>query len=229
MRDNRQKIKQQIVWTAITLGIVLLLLLCIFSVVGCSSDDEEEMPPYNTVLAEVMTDNAGRAVKLRFDDGQERTITNEMTNLTPDSLYRVVSRIIDNAADHTVTIYGLKSVLAPMPKDYEPGKQYRDAVDVITTWRTPRYINLRLGVHRSEEKIHYLGFKDNGYISYESGKRTKVYELMHGQNGDGDSYVEEVIASCPVYQLADELREGQDSVRMVITTYGKKVEYTTLY
>lgn len=211
-----------------TLGIVLLLLLCIFSVVGCSSDDDD-FPPYDTVFAEITTDNTGRAVSIRYDDGQERVITNEVKNLTPDSLYRVVTRIIDNPTEKTVTLYGLQGVISPMPKDYGVGKQHRDPVDVITAWRVPRYINLRLSVHRSSESVHYIGFKDNGYISYESGKRTKVIELMHDQNGDADYFVEDLIVSCPVYQLADELRAGEDSVRMVITTFDQKIEYTTLF
>lgn len=215
-------------WTAITLGTVLLLLLCIFCVMGCSSD-EDELPPYNTVLAEVLTDNAGKAAKLRYDDGRECSITNDITNLTPDSVYRVMTRVLEDEAGKNVTIYGLQGVLSPMPKDYEPAKERRAPVDVITTWRTPRYINLRLAVHRGNDAVHYFGFKDNGYLSYESGIRTKVYELMHDHNNDIESFAEEVYLSCPVYQMADELRTGVDSVRIVVTTYGKRLVYTTVY
>lgn len=220
--------RQQFVWTAITLGTVLLLLLCIFCVVGCSSDDEE-LPPYNTVFGEVLTDHSGKASILRYDDGRESSITNDISQLTPDSIYRVVTRVLENETDKSVTIYGVQGVLSPMPKEYESAKVRRAPVDVITAWRSPRYINLRVAVHRGNEKVHYFGFKDNGYISYESGKRTKVYELMHDKNDDIESFAEDVFMSCPVYQLADELRPGVDSVRILVATYGDRFAYTTAY
>lgn len=227
MKGRRYDIRSQARWAAMTLVVVLLLLLCVVMVTGCSDESDGPLPPYRQELCEVLTDGRGRAVTLRCDDGQTSTITNPVERLTPDSIYRAMAVLIQE--DGGVRLHGLAAVPAPFPRKYDKALLRTDPVQVVTAWRVDRYINLRLAARRSNEAVHTLGFADMGMRVHPDGKRTKMLQLYHDSHQDNTWYTQESNVSCPLYNLDNELRKGVDSVSITVNTFSGKYTMTTQY
>lgn len=205
---------------------MLLLLLCIFMVAGCS-DDDSPLPPYRQELCEILTDSQGNATILRYDDGEEHPITNPQTNLVPDSIYRALA-LVEEEADG-LTLHGLSAVAAPMPRRYVPSELHTDPVEVVTAWKVERYLNLRLAVNRSNETPHSLGFADKGILKNDNGTCTQLLQLLYDNHNDGQYFRYETNVSCPLYSLTSDLRKGIDSIRITVNTYEGTFAMTTLY
>lgn len=228
MKKPRHNIRQQALWAAATTVIVLLLLLCIFMVTGCSGDDEPDyLPPYQKTLCELLTDSTGTGLTVRFDDGRESPLKTPVKDLRPDTLYRIGATTLEYAEG--VELYNASAVFAPMPVSIKAGELKTDPVEVLTAWREERYINLRLSVLRGSEADHYMAFADNALMHNPNGSRTKIITFYHDRNGDGEHYRQETIVSCPVYQLSSVLRQGVDSVRMIVYTPTGRRSFTTVY
>lgn len=227
MKDRRYGIRWQRRWTTVTLIVVLLLLLCIFMVTGCSDEGDTPLSPYRQELCEVQTDGRGRTTVLCRDNGQTCHITNPVEGLTPDSLYRALAVVTEEEGG--VSLHGLSAVLAPFPHRYDKSLLRTDPVDVVTAWRVDRYINLRLAISRSNMAVHTIGFADMGILVWPDGKRTKMLQLLHDSYNDEAHFTQELTVSCPLYHLAGELRKGVDSVSIAVNTFGEIYTMTTQY
>lgn len=229
MKKSLRNIPSQFRWTAFTTVVVLILLLCIFMVAGCSSDDGDAdyLPPLTQELCEIMTDNTGVATMMRYADGRECPLAAKVRDLTPDSTYRVSAAILES--ENGVTLYNAHMVFSPMPVVRKPGEMKTDPVDVLTCWRDCRYVNLRLSVKRSFDVNHFMGFADDGVRHNGDGTATQTVRLYHDQNADADHYRQEITVSCPIYQLAGHLRAGIDSICMKVNTPDGPVAHTMLY
>lgn len=226
MKNSRERIRQQFRWVVSTLLITLLLLLCIFMVTGCS-DDDSRLPSYHQELCEILTDSKGNATVLRSDDGKEHVITNPLTKLVPDSLYRVLAFITEEKDG--VMLRSVSPIASPLPFRYAPSQLHTDPVEVITVWKVDRYLNLRLAVNRSNETPHTIGFADKGIKKNENGTRTQLLQLHYDSHSDGQYFRYETNISCPLYPLAPVLRKDIDSVRITINTNEGPFVMTTLY
>lgn len=229
MKKSFSNIPSQIRWTAFTTVVVLVLLLCIFLVTGCSSDDSDadSLPPLTQELCEIMTDNTGVATMMRYADGRECPLATKVNDLTPDSTYRISAAILEN--ENGITLYNAHMVFSPMPMVRKPGEMKTDPVDVIACWRDCRYINLRLSVKRSYNVSHFMGFSDGGLRHNANGTTTYTTCLYHDQNADADHFRQELIVSCPIYPMAGRLRIGIDSVCMKVNTPDGFISHTMLY
>lgn len=209
---------------AALVGAVVMLMT------GCASDAADEdgyLPPYVRELCELISDHEGRAKYVRFADGREVPVLNNVDELTPDSLYRINTNIIEREGG--VELYGATLVFSPLPVIYRAEDIRRDPVGVVTAWREPRYVNLRLAVPRGNEASHYLAFVKEQLITHPDGRRTLCITLHHDQNGDGAYYTGDLIVSCPVYHLDDQLRHDVDSISMTVATPAGPYVYTTVY
>lgn len=228
MKNPLRNLPAQFRCTALTTLAVLILLLCIMVVAGCSSDDEPDyLPPYEQVLCEIMTDAKGVATTIRFDDGRERPLVTCPGSLTPDSLYRISAAVLED--EDGVSIYNAAMVFSPMPVAMHEDDVKTDPVDVLTAWRDLRYINLRLSVKRSVAAGHFLTFIDDGVRNNPDGTCTYQLRLFHDGNADVDHFRDELIVSCPIYPLADHLRIGVDSVCLTVNTSDGPQHCTMLY
>lgn len=216
MKNLLRNMPHQFRWTALTTLIVLLLLLCLFMVTGCTSDTDAPLPPYRQVLCEILTDQSGVATRMRYDDGRECPLVTKASGLTPDSTYRVAATVLES--ENGVSLYNASMVFSPMPVVMAADKVKMDAIDVVAIWLDCRYINLRLSVKRSNDVQHYLAFVDDGVLSNDDGTQTSCIRLFHDNNGDDDNYRQEIVISCPVYPLFSTLRSGVDSVRITVNT-----------
>lgn len=225
---KRNNLRQQALWAAATTVIVLLLILCIFMVTGCSGDsDDDYLPPYQKTLCELLTDSIGCGTTVRFDDGHQSPLKTPIKDLRPDTLYRIGATTLEYAEG--VELYNAAAVFAPMPHTFKPEDVKLDPVEVLTAWREPRYVNLRLSVLRGSEANHYMAFIDHPVHHNTDGTRTKTITFYHDRNGDGEHYRQETIVSCPVYHFGSSLRPGVDSVRMIVHTPSGPATFTTLY
>lgn len=221
MKKTLKNITAQTKWTVLTTMTVLLLLICIFSVAGCS-DDSEPMESYKQGLCELITDANGRSTTFRYDDGKTRPVQNPYEKLTPDSVYRVLAYFIDDevAGVKLATVY---SVVSPLPVKFEEGALVKtDPVKLLTTLsRSPRYINAWIGVPMGNMQPT-LGFVERGVTTHSNGTKTLELVVYHDSKGVIDSsYSQELLISCPVYPYATALRAGTDSVALSIqTSYG---------
>lgn len=228
MKHSLKHLRLQIVWTAFTTAVVLLLLLCIGMVTGCSDDADEPLPAYVQTLCELETDSTGRAWKVHFDDGHESLVKTRADGLVPDSIYRIKATTLEYADG--VELYNAAVVFSPMPLVFKSIADIKtDAVEVLAAWRSPRYINLRLSVMRGHTAGHFMGFADLGVKLNANGSLTKTVKFYHDQNGDDPNYHQETIVSCPVYQMTDVLRHGTDSVSIAVETRQGEYRFTTLY
>lgn len=224
---KRNNLRQQALWAAATTVIVLLLILCIFMVTGCSGDSDDYLPPYQKTLCELLTDSTGCGTTVRFDDGHQSPLKTPIKDLRPDTLYRIGATTLEYAEG--VELYNAAAVFAPMPHTFKPEDVKLDPVEVLTAWREPRYVNLRLSVLRGSEANHYMAFIDHPVHHNTDGTRTKTITFYHDRNGDGEHYRQETIVSCPVYHFGSSLRPGVDSVRMIVHTPSGPATFTTLY
>lgn len=221
--------RNQIRWTALTTFVVLLLLLCIFMVMSCTSNDDydDHLPPYQKTLCELLTDTAGVATIVRFDDGHEAPLLHRVKDLTPDSVYRITATTLQSAEG--VELYNASYVFAPMPQKIKAEDMVTDPVEVLTAWRDLRYVNMRLRVTRAAEAGHYMGFADMGVKHNTDGTRVRTVKFYHDRNGDSEYYRQETLISLPIYQMSSELRPGVDSVRLVVNTPNGEQNFTCLY
>ena len=208
----------------------ITLLIAVLSVmaclVSCDNEDNEYLDAYVNALGEFRTDHNGKVKEFCLDDGTTYTLTNDISGLTPDSIYRVQALYLSNGSKTTITQYA--EVLAPMPRQIEADKQKTDAVGLSAIWNGGRYINLRLAL-LTQGGVHYFAFMDEGTEIHEDGTKIKRIKLYHDQNGNGTYYTRELIISCPVYQYEGELQSGKDSVSLTIQTFeGEKTLKTCL-
>lgn len=230
-KDRKRKgehLRAQSRWAAAVTVIVLLLLLCIYMVAGCSSDDEV-LPAYEGRLCEIVTDGAGRGYLLRDDDGGEAAIGNVLKGLAADSVYRVFVLMVKGEGG-AVTLKSAQSIFSVFPHEaHADDVMGNDALEVITAWRSPRYVNLRVALMTDGLQKHMLDFIDEGTRANADGTLTKCIRLCHDQNGAARNYREEGYVSCPIYQYSEELRSGTDSIRLVANVGGKDYEYSVQY
>ena len=199
----------------------LAAMLCLTS---CGNDDDGFLDAYTNALGEFRTDHNGKVQTFRLDDGTGYSLTNDVSGLTADSVYRVQALYI--AGEDRVTITQYVEVLAPMPRQIEESKQKTDPVNVSAFWNGGRYVNLRLAL-LTQGNTHYFTFIDQGTDTHEDGTRVKRIMLYHDQNGNGTYYTRELFMSCPVYQYAGDLQSGKDSLALTIHTYEGEKTYKT--
>lgn len=202
-------------------------MLALSFVAGCG-DDDDILDNYRFDLCELETDIQGRLAHLRFDDGRILVPTKSYNRLTPDSLYRVLAVYVPTP-DGKAEIRQLGAVISPLPLIFERQPVVTHPVRVLTVWRTPRYLNLRVAISRSTFEKHIFGFAEEGIEKLDNGKRRLRLRLYHDRNGDAAHYDEETYLSCPTYPYDHRLTRGVDSVTMVVNTPQGEQRFSALF
>ena len=201
------------------LGILFftVLLLC-----SCSEDDSV-MPSYRQDLAELTTDASGRGQQLLLDNGTVFQIENNVSGLVPDTLYRIFA-LYTMSGNSQVIVEGARSVLSPFPLDRREVNLKTAPVELKALWKSARYINFLVGVKTGGGEQTF-GFVNHGIVKVSEGISKLSLELFHDQKTDPLYYTQDTYLSCPIYQYADTLKAGADSVEMkVSTTDGVKIK-----
>lgn len=210
---------------ATAFGVVSLALLLVAS---CTDDGDDMLESYRFDLCELTTDAQGLLTQLRFDDGRTLIPTQQYTLSAPDSLYRAIA-IYMPVGEGKAEIRQLGAVISPLPVVFEQRPVVKDPVRVLTSWKTSRYFNLRVGVRRSGTQLHTFGFAEEKIETLPNGKRRLRIALYHDSQNDAPNFEDETYLSCPLYPYEQRLTRGVDSVVMVVNTPQGEQRFPALF
>lgn len=201
-------------------NLLLLFILCIFFV-ACSDDDDKGDPVPNmyTELCDLYV-NASRVVSVAtLDDGTKLDFTAQgiKANVADTTLRSVITYTPASGKprmyDYTLALCGqaLKSSSFP--------SQPHNPVQLVSIWRSSRYINMTLGEKTTGKNSHRYGFCITGM----TGKTLQV-SLLHKQpSDDPPSYTRKRYASL---LLHTDYATGYDSIAVTIPTFDGNLTYT---
>ncbi|MCF0235539.1 MAG: NigD-like N-terminal domain-containing protein [Bacteroidaceae bacterium] len=201
---------------SVGLGGLLMVMASLCGWTSCS-DDEAVPAPVRFDLCEVVTGTDGYALSYVMDDGQRLLPANKFRQLRPDTTYRALLGYQINH-EGKAAVHQLSMMLAPLARRYGQEQLRTDPVRITSLWRSARYVNLRVGIPRSGQHAHYLGFHEVGVQHNADSTRTLELQLFHDARGDRADFYDDVTLSCPLYPYAKQLRAGTDSVAMWVQT-----------
>ena len=202
----------------------LIWLMVVAIVFAACSTDDTPLDNYQLSLAELPTNNYGTANTIGLDTGENLPLSQSITGLTADTIYRIQALYVIQSGRVALNNYAF--VLAPEVKKHSEAYRIYDPLDVTTCWKTAHYINLRLAVKGSASGKHYYGFHQTGYIYNADGSRTMTVHLIHNQNKDPLYYTRDTYISLPLRPLAHLLLAGRDSLSLSVTTFEGERSYS---
>ena len=156
---------------------------------SCHDDDDAPYPPIVTELADCPTDAQGTMSSIVLDDDTRLTLSNPKTGLKRSVTYRaLVGYTLGN--DGYATLYSAKP--ATLLKD-STDVGISDPTNIVSLWRTSRYINLHLLPKTQGQAAHAWGF-----ITDSITDRHAYLRLHHRQGQDPTSYSTDQYASLPL-------------------------------
>ena len=155
---------------------------------SCHDDDDAPYPPIVTEMADCPTDAGGTMTAILLDDGTRLTLTNPQTGLKKSVTYRALAGYTRQA--DRATLYSLTP--AALLRD-STSVAHCDPVNVVSLWRTSRYINLHLLPKTQGQAAHAWGF-----ITDSITDRHAYLRLHHRQGQDPTSYSTDQYASLPL-------------------------------
>lgn len=202
------------------------LLLSVGLIVACG-DDEHPLPSYRQDLAELRTDNSGVARQLYLDDGTAWVLENPVGSLPADTVMRIYA--LYEKSEHKVLLYGAQSVFSPFPEQISADSMRLDPLKVKAVWRNGyRYVNMLLTRSTGGGK-QYFAFANSAIRQLSHNVRMWTITLYHYQGDDPMYYSADSYLSCPTFHYADSLRQGIDSVEIIIPTYDGLYRRSFLY
>lgn len=204
---------------------MLLTLLLALLLPSCSSEDDtsDTFPSAITELVEANTNHAGIVTAIVTDRGETFTPQGkEITAGTPDTTYRCVC-MYEKKGGNNIEVFVLEAALSMLPKSHDDYKTHPKApVDILSQWRSSRYINLLVRFLTTGAGTHAFGFCEDKTETATDGTTTVYVSLLHQQpKGDEESYSEKIYVSLPIYQYAN----TYDYVVFTITTHDGKTAY----
>ncbi len=186
-----------------------------------SACDEEEYvyPDLITEMSCLKTDNHGFGTQIITDEGRIWHLQegNRPSELTPDSLYRVVSRFAP-ITDTEAKAYSFYSTISQLPKaesDYPAIKT--DPVSIQSIWRSGDYLNMVLQVMVKNQE-HEFSFIENGISDHDNGTRTLTLTLFHDRKNDVEGFDQKFYLSVPLWHYKGILNKG-DTIVFQLNTY----------
>lgn len=203
---------------------VLLKILSTFFIASllCACGEEEYV--YPDVLTEFVclkTNEQGKGAQLITDEGNIWEIPTQQQpadKLTPDSIYRVISKYVPFSETGEADVYTLQSVISRLPKQRQEFEAiHTEAVTIQSIWRSGDYLNLILQV-MVKDKAHEFGFIDEGITTNEDGSRTLKLTLFHNRDKDVEGFYRKAYLSVPLWHYQDVLTPG-DLITFQLNTY----------
>lgn len=182
-------------------------------------EDEYVYPDLVTEFSCLKTNAEGFGIQIVTDEGKAWNLQegNRPNKLTPDSIYRVVSRYapIDEAY---ATAYSFWQVTAPIP---QPESMYEtictDPVNVQSIWQSGEYLNLILLIS-VKDKVHELSFVEHGITADKEDRQTLTLTLFHDRKDDVEGFDEKHYLSVPLWHYRELLNKG-DQIVFNLNTY----------
>lgn len=197
----------------------ILFFLFTASLLSACSEEEYVYPDVITEIVCLKTDAQGSGYQLLTDNGKTMEIPvgqRPSNKLTPDSLYRVISKYVPKGDE--ADVYVLQSVNASLPvPQTEFENIYTDAVTIQSIWRSGDYLNMILQVMVKDQN-HQFAFIDNGITPHEEGKQTLSITLFHNRNNDVEGFYRKAYLSIPLWHYKNQLNKG-DLIQLHLNTY----------
>lgn len=201
----------------------IIIALSLVTWCACSNDDAP-LPAYQFALADLTSDLTGTAYELSLDDGTSPTLTTAISQLKPDTTYRIQAAYV-LLHDGRAQVNSYTPILAPQVGKYNANVAYAHPLSVVTCWRTPNYINLQLNIKGTAKGVHYFGFNETDYRTNADGTHTMCISLIHNQNNDPLYYTRTAYLSLPLRPLSQLLRTNCDSIQLSINTFSGIEKY----
>ena len=177
--------------------LAFLASLCPLFFTSCSDDEDKVYPSIVTEMADLYTNQAGSITRFVLDNGKEYKISNTQSGFHARSLYRVLCGFVPNGNE--ATLYQLQG--AYILRDSTQLAQRKDPTNIVSVWRTARYVNLHLASKTQGGTQHWGYLTDSIVCSPQADGDTLVHaflSLYHNQNADPASYTDDVYASIPL-------------------------------
>lgn len=189
------------------------------ALLSACGEEEYVYPDLITEMSCLKTDAEGFGTQIMTDEGKIWYLAkgNQPSDLTADSVYRVVSRFAPTG-DSEATAYSFWSVIAPLPKaesEYQDIKT--DPVTLQSIWRSGDYLNMVLQVMVKDQE-HKLSFIDNGITENADGTRILTLTLFHDRNNDVEGFDQKCYLSVPLWHYQEKLNKG-DHIVFRLNTY----------
>lgn len=155
---------------------------------SCSDDKDAPYPSIVTELADCPTDDGGKMTRIVLDDDTQLTLTNPQKGLKANTTYRFLAGFTKEE-DQCATLYSLRQA-ALLGDSTEVAKS--DPVNVVSLWRTQRYINLHLRPKTQG------GEQTWGFIVENIVGNHAYLRLHHRQGIDPTAYSTDQYASLPL-------------------------------
>ena len=197
--------KQPVRFTFFILGFSFFITLS-----SCSDDkDDAPYPSIVTDMVDCPTDDEGKMKEIVLDDDTHLTLTNPQSGLKENVIYRCLAGY--TLSGTSATLYQLKGATLL----YDSTSIARtDPTNVVSLWRTPRYLNLHL-LPKTQGGRQYWGF-----ITDSIADRHAYLRLHHAQGDDPTAYSTDVYASLYLKDIA------ADTLTLRIHTFAGWREWT---
>ena len=182
-------------------------------------EDEYVYPDLITEMTCLKTNAEGFGIEIMTDDGTVWHLQegNRPSKLTPDSLYRVVSRFAPITASEA-KVYSFYSTVSSLPKaESEYPVIKTDPVSIQSIWRSGNYLNLILQVMAKDQE-HEFSFIDHGIATGDKGTKTLTISLFHDRNNDVEGFDQKHYLSVPLWHYEGKLNKG-DQIVFQLNTY----------
>ena len=191
-----------------SLSLLIFNFSFLISLSSCS-EDKEMYPSIVTELVDCPTDAEGQITEMVFDDDSRLPLTNPVSGLKANVIYRVLAGY--TKTDGKATLYQLKA--AALLHDSTTVAQ-TDPLNVVSRWRTQKYLNLHL-LPKTQGGSQTWGFITDSIV----GKRAYL-RLHHRQGTDPTAYSTDVYASLYLKDIA------ADSITLRINTFSGLREWS---
>ena len=209
--------------------VLLNSVFILFTAMLLTACGEEEyvFPDLITEMSCLKTDSEGFGTEIITDEGKIWHLKegNRPGKLTPDSLYRVVSRFAPITATEA-TAYSFYSTISPLPKtESEFSNIKTDPVSIQSIWKSGDYLNMVLNI-MVKEQDHELAFIDYGITPNADGTQTLTLMLFHDRENDVEGFDQKFYLSVPLWHYQGKLNKG-DTITFQLYTYKEGITSRT--
>lgn len=177
----------------------ILLTLCLPMLAASCHDDTYRFPSAVREFFVAHTASDSTIFAIDTDDGLRLSVIDDQTQHlgTPDSAYRCVGYY--EHADGGVLLYSASNVIASHAvAAHHLDTLCTDPVQLVSIWKAPRYLNMRLGLRHGGAEHEFQFVSDSIVRPVHGGSVHAYFSLYHDAAGDIEAFTDFVYASLPL-------------------------------
>jgi hypothetical protein len=181
---------------------VITIVLAALLIYACSdNDDNSDYPSLLTELVDAHTGGNARVSSIITDNGTTYYPTSSISTSTADTTFRCLCSFSISEEDSSkVNVYNIAQIFSQKAVDASKIKDTSsDPVNIVSVWKSKRYINTTIGILTNDEGSHKYAF----CIDSISCRTAYIRLIHHKPDEDRESYTKKVNLSLPLYNLKD--------------------------